>query len=100
MTGNELARLNGMPRSGTQGRRGRPRKDPAQQSASLIDWTEPEQNMHVLDWRERAHEFGLVPGDDSDHEPVVVTPPHLLIEEEEPEAFEPHDFRAVEDVEN
>jgi RNA polymerase primary sigma factor len=43
--------------------------------------------MHVLDWRERAHEFGIVPVDES--EPgVVVTDPQLLIEEEEPEAFE------------
>ena len=43
--------------------------------------------MHVLDWRERAHEFGIVPVDES--EPgVVLTAPQLLIEEEEPEAFE------------
>jgi RNA polymerase primary sigma factor len=43
--------------------------------------------MHVLDWRERAHDFGIVPGDES--EPgTVVTSPQLLIEEEEPEALD------------
>ncbi len=43
--------------------------------------------MHVLDWRERAHEFGIVPVDES--EPgTVVAEPRLLIEEEEPEALE------------
>ncbi|HEX6972905.1 MAG TPA: sigma-70 family RNA polymerase sigma factor [Vicinamibacterales bacterium] len=43
--------------------------------------------MHVLDWRERAHEYGIVPGDES--EPgMVVTPPQMLIEEEEPEALD------------
>jgi hypothetical protein len=25
---------------------------------SLADWREPERNVHVLDWHERAHEFG------------------------------------------
>ena len=28
-------------------------------SSSLIDWREPESNAGVLDWRRRAHEFGL-----------------------------------------
>jgi hypothetical protein len=32
----------------------------------LIDWTQPEQNAHVLDWRQRAHEFGIVPADETD----------------------------------
>jgi RNA polymerase primary sigma factor len=43
----------------------------------------------VLDWRERAHSFGLIPLDD--HAPVdppIVEPPDLLLAEEEPEAFD------------
>ena len=56
---------------------------------SLVDWREPERNSHVLDWRERAHEFGLVPIDEqSSHEPPVVEPAERLLQEEEPEAFE------------
>jgi RNA polymerase primary sigma factor len=34
------------------GRRGRPR-------ASLIEWTDSSRQAHVLDWRQRAQEFGL-----------------------------------------
>ena len=55
----------------------------------LVDWEEPERNAHVLDWRERAHSFGLIPLDD--HAPVdppIVEPPDLLLAEEEPEAFD------------
>src|SRR5262245_56549743 len=55
---------------------------------SLIDWREPARNAHVLDWRERAHEFGLVPIDESDEPGTSVEqPPGRLLEEEEPEAF-------------
>jgi RNA polymerase primary sigma factor len=56
---------------------------------TLVDWEEPERNAHVLDWRERAHSFGLIPLDD--HVPVdppIVEPPDLLLAEEEPEAFD------------
>jgi len=44
----------------------------------------------VLDWRERAHEFGLIPVDDhaTVDEQSVVEPPERLLEEEEQEAFE------------
>ena len=55
----------------------------------LVDWEEPERNAHVLDWRERAHSFGLIPLDD--HAPVdppIVEPTDLLLAEEEPEAFD------------
>ncbi len=55
----------------------------------LVDWREPERNAHVLDWRDRAHEFGLVPLEDTGLlEETVVEPPSRLIEEEEPEAFD------------
>jgi RNA polymerase primary sigma factor len=67
-------------------KRGRPRKNA---DPSLIDWREPENNAHVLDWRERAHEFGLMPaGDaDSDEPEAVVLPADRLIDEEETEAY-------------
>ena len=55
-------------------------------SDSLIDWTQPEQNAHVLDWRQRAHEFGIVPADDTDE--TVVLPARQLVEEDDPEAFD------------
>jgi RNA polymerase primary sigma factor len=55
----------------------------------LVDWREPERNAHVLDWRDRAHDFGLVPLDDNGSvEARLAEPPSRLIEEEEPEAFE------------
>jgi RNA polymerase primary sigma factor len=56
---------------------------------ALVDWREPERNAHVLDWRERAHNFGLLPIEDhGEVGPMVVEPPERLLEEEEPEAFE------------
>jgi RNA polymerase primary sigma factor len=55
-------------------------------SDSLIDWTQPDQNAHVLDWRQRAHEFGIVPADDTDE--TVVLPARQLVEEDDPEAFD------------
>ena len=66
-------------------KRGRPRKGSS--SSSLIDWQEPENNAHVLDWRERAHEFGLVPAGTDDEPETVVLPADRLIDEDEPEAY-------------
>jgi len=72
---------------GPSGRRpGRPRRDARHDSDSLIDWTQPDQNAHVLDWRQRAHEFGIVPADESDE--TVVLPARQLVEEDDPEAFD------------
>jgi RNA polymerase primary sigma factor len=68
-------------------RPGRPKKASGSTS-SLIDWREPESNAHVLDWRERAHEFGLVPAGDTDDPETVVLPADRLIDEEESEAYE------------
>ena len=68
-------------------KRGRPRKNPD----SLIDWSEPERNAHVLDWRQRVHEFGLVPGDETDESPVL--PADRLLSEDDPEAFNQQDYR-------
>ena len=66
---------------------GRPRKD-GSSNTPLIDWEEPENNAHVLDWRERAHEFGLMPGADGDEPESVVLPPDRLIAEDDIEAIE------------
>ncbi|HKE82515.1 MAG TPA: sigma-70 family RNA polymerase sigma factor [Vicinamibacterales bacterium] len=74
----------------------RPRgRRPRGRRGSLIDWRDPDSNTHVLDWRERAHEFGLVPVDAEDDDaaverspaPVIDTPERLL-HDEEPEAFD------------
>src|SRR5687768_10219058 len=55
----------------------------------LIDWQEPERNMHVLDWRARAQEYGLNPVKGRRiPDSTVVEPPEQLLAEEEPEAFE------------
>jgi hypothetical protein len=56
---------------------------------SLIDWENPESNQHILDWRARAHDFGLIPVDQADtSEMPLVQPADQLLHEEEPEAFE------------
>ena len=70
-------------------RRGRPRKNPD----SLIDWNEPERNAHVLDWRHRTHEFGLLPRDETDE--ATVLPPDQLLHEDDPEAFDRQSFLDV-----
>ena len=56
---------------------------------SLIEWSDPSTQVHVLDWRRRAHEFGLDVEEREDTEegrPFQVEPEQLLAEEE-PEAF-------------
>jgi HSP20 family protein len=59
------------------------------EGASLVDWSEPERNIHVLDWRERAHAFGLVPVDRRGAiEPASVESPDQFLAEGEPEAFD------------
>ena len=58
---------------------------------SLIEWNDPSRQAHVLDWRHRAHEFGL-PVDEreevEDGQPYEIEP-RRLVEDEEPEAFAP-----------
>jgi RNA polymerase primary sigma factor len=69
-----------------------PAKRPRAKAAarpSLIDWENPESNQHILDWRSRAHDFGLIPVDQADtSEMPLVQPADQLLHEEEPEAFE------------
>jgi RNA polymerase primary sigma factor len=54
-----------------------------------VDWHKRDRHVHVLDWRERAHEFGLLPIEgQGPMEPAVLEPPQRLLEEDDPEAFE------------
>jgi RNA polymerase primary sigma factor len=57
--------------------------------ASLIEWNDPSRQAHVLDWRQRAHDFGLEVDEREDTRegrPYGVEPDQLL-HDEEPEAF-------------
>ena len=67
-----------------------------QKADSLIDWTEPERNSHVLDWRQRAQEFGLSPSRDPDE--TAVLPPDRLLREDDPEAFDHQPIAEDEDA--
>jgi len=63
------------------GRPGRPR-------TSLIEWTDPSRQAHVLDWRLRAQEFGLAVEEREETDPRgPYDDPGRLMREEEPEAF-------------
>jgi RNA polymerase primary sigma factor len=71
----------------------------AARQKSLIEWKDPSKQTHILDWRRRAHEYGLAAGDDgapTAEDTPFASQPERLLREEEPEAFEPHDFRNVE----
>jgi len=75
---------------------------PRGRRGSLIDWRDPEKNNDVLDWRRRAHEFGLVPvdtwnDDGESRSSGVVDGTERLLHDEEPEAFE--DQQQLEDAE-
>src|ERR671913_1792883 len=66
----------------------RPRPRSTSKHTSLIDWIEPDRNVRVLDWRERAQQFGLVPvGPDHERLPAASTSPERLLREEEPESL-------------
>src|SRR5215203_6291722 len=66
----------------------RPSPKAAAKDNSLIDWIEPERNVRVLDRRERAQQFGLVPvGPDEEAPPAASTSPERLLLEEESEAL-------------
>ena len=77
----------------------RPRSAPDNEGSTLIDWNEPARNAHVLDWRERAHEFGLVPIDPAETvDDDVVEPPDRLLSEEEPEAADPQEIEELDET--
>jgi RNA polymerase primary sigma factor len=52
---------------------------------SLIEWSDPKNQAHVLDWRQRAHGFGLDVDEREDEDAAV--PAERLLLEDEPEAF-------------
>jgi RNA polymerase sigma factor (sigma-70 family) len=65
---------------------------PGGRRKSLIEWNDPSRQVHVLDWRQRAQGFGLVPVGgreevDGDEARAWHTEPERLLHEEEPEAF-------------
>jgi RNA polymerase primary sigma factor len=58
-------------------------------SKSLIEWDDPKNQAQILDWRHRAHGFGLEVDereDSSEGRPFAIEPERMLIEDE-PEAF-------------
>jgi RNA polymerase primary sigma factor len=63
---------------------------------SLIEWNDPANQAHILDWRRRTHDFGVGPEDAQGGPPAEETPfatgPERLLKEEEPEAFRPQQF--------
>jgi RNA polymerase primary sigma factor len=76
-----------MPRKGSlSSEAGSVRKRRSRDADSLIDWTQPDRNAHLLDWRQRVQEFGLVSTDET--EEAAVLPPDRLIREDDPEAFD------------
>jgi RNA polymerase primary sigma factor len=64
---------------------GRPK---APVAGSLIDWEDPKNNTQLLDWRSRAHEYGLNPVEARWEPPAATGSADQLLAEEEPEAFE------------
>mgnify|MGYP006195880505 CR=1 FL=1 len=79
-----------------------PRKRQTQESGeatSLIDWNEPENGSHLLDWRDRARQFGFMPSEPTD-ELHPSLPAERLLEEEEPEALDGHRAGSEEDERN
>jgi RNA polymerase primary sigma factor len=62
---------------------------------TLIDWKDPANQAHILDWRRRTHEFGVGPEEDGAplaEDTPFASQPERLLEEEEPEAFRPQQF--------
>src|SRR5688572_8995571 len=60
-----------------------------QRRKSLIEWEDPSRPAHVLDWRQRAHGFGLdvEEREDIDEQPAFNISPEGMLREDEPEAF-------------
>ncbi len=59
---------------------GRPRK-------SLIEWNDPSRQVQVLDWKQRAQEFGLNVDEREESDVPYEIEPARLLRSEEPEAF-------------
>ncbi len=87
----------------TPSRPSQPRRRRA--ARSLINWNDEAQSAQVLDWRARAHQFGLIPLEQSEELDAtdVAGNPRLLLDEEEPEASDTQtipDSETVVDVED
>ena len=56
---------------------------------SLIEWNDPATQAHVLDWRQRAHGFGLdvEEREEVDRGQPFAVPAERLLQDDEPEAF-------------
>jgi RNA polymerase primary sigma factor len=85
-----MARTTKTPQSNTLAFPAAPRRK------SLIEWNDPSRQAHILDWRQRAHGFGLDVDEREDvEEGQPFVQPERLLQEEEPEAFTeqpiPHD---------
>jgi RNA polymerase primary sigma factor len=67
---------------------------------SLIEWEDPSRPAHVLDWRQRAHGFGLdvEEREDTDEEQPFPVAPDRLLREDEPEAFADQPLTVEEEV--
>ncbi len=67
------------------------RRSRATEEDPLVHWEENDPQVHVFDWRQRAHDWGLTPvesDDDPDEaaEEPFAPPPEQLLSDEEPEA--------------
>ena len=62
---------------------------PGRKRSSLIEWGDPSRQAHVLDWHNRAREFGLDVEDREEPGGPYALEPRRLLEDEEPEAFAP-----------
>ncbi len=60
---------------------------PARRRGSLIEWGDPSRQAHVLDWHNRAREFGLDVEDRDERGESYELEPRRLLADEEPEAF-------------
>jgi RNA polymerase primary sigma factor len=65
---------------------------------SLIEWSDPARQAHVLDWRHRAHEFGLDVDDRDSEDGDADVEPARLLAEDEPEAYAPQAISDRDDV--
>jgi RNA polymerase primary sigma factor len=60
---------------------------PGRRRGSLIEWGDPSRQAHVLDWHNRAREFGLDVEERDEAESPYELEPKRLLADEEPEAF-------------
>ena len=74
---------------------------PGAKRKSLIEWNDPSRQAQILDWNQRARDFGLAVDereetDEHEHDGIE---PRRLLEEDEPEAFHDQAIRRRDDLE-